>query len=148
MRRAELLAELFNAAPLQHRRRRHQRQVDDDGDDRLDPAPAGRDPTIMNGAVMKNFVTPDDAVRQRAGRRGRRLRQRSRRKRRLDRAVSVRSVAVVNNISLDHKTMDELRTLFRDFVAKAKVAVLNLDNDETRGAGRDAAVATTIDVTA
>ena len=25
---------------------------------------AGRDPTIMNGAVMKNFVTPDDSVRR------------------------------------------------------------------------------------
>src|SRR5262249_48362741 len=34
--------------------------------------------------------------------------------------------------SLDHKTMDELRALFGAFVAKADVAVLNLDNDETR----------------
>src|SRR5262249_38767108 len=31
---------------------------------------------------------------------------------------------------LDHKSMDELRGLFRDFVAKAKIAVLNVDNDE------------------
>ncbi len=36
-------------------------------------------------------------------------------------------IAVVNNISLDHKSMDELRALFRDFVAKAENAVLNLD---------------------
>jgi UDP-N-acetylmuramate--alanine ligase len=42
------------------------------------------------------------------------------------------AIAVVNNISLDHKTMDELRALFRDFAAKAKIAVLNLDNDETK----------------
>src|SRR6185312_5853368 len=41
------------------------------------------------------------------------------------------TIAVVNNISLDHKSMDELRALFRDFTAKAKTAVLNLDNDET-----------------
>jgi UDP-N-acetylmuramate--alanine ligase len=40
-------------------------------------------------------------------------------------------IAVVNNISLDHKSMDELRALFRDFVAKAEVAVLNLGNPET-----------------
>jgi len=40
-------------------------------------------------------------------------------------------VAVLNNIALDHKSLDELRALFRDFVAKARVAVLNLDNDET-----------------
>jgi len=37
----------------------------------------------------------------------------------------------VNNISLDHKPLDELRGLFRDFVAKAQTAVLNLDNEET-----------------
>ena len=40
-------------------------------------------------------------------------------------------VAIVNNISLDHKSLDELRTLFRDFIAKAQTVVLNLDNAET-----------------
>ena len=40
-------------------------------------------------------------------------------------------VAVVNNISLDHKSLDELRALFRDFIAKAQTVVLNLDNAET-----------------
>jgi UDP-N-acetylmuramate--alanine ligase len=40
-------------------------------------------------------------------------------------------VAVVNNISLDHKSMDELRRLFGDFAAKARTVVLNLDNAET-----------------
>jgi UDP-N-acetylmuramate--alanine ligase len=38
---------------------------------------------------------------------------------------------VVNNISLDHKSMDELRMLFSGFTGKAKTAVLNLDNTET-----------------
>jgi UDP-N-acetylmuramate--alanine ligase len=41
-------------------------------------------------------------------------------------------IAVLNNISLDHKSMEELRALFRDFIAKAEVAVLNLDNDEAK----------------
>lgn len=37
-------------------------------------------------------------------------------------------ISVVNNISLDHKTLEELELLFGDFAAKAKVgAVLNLD---------------------
>src|SRR5262249_48719890 len=40
-------------------------------------------------------------------------------------------VAVVNNISLDHKSLDELRLLFRGFVAGAQTVVLNLDNAET-----------------
>ena len=37
----------------------------------------------------------------------------------------------MNNISLDHKSLDELRTLFRGFIAKAQTVVLNLDNAET-----------------
>jgi UDP-N-acetylmuramate--alanine ligase len=40
-------------------------------------------------------------------------------------------VAVVNNISLDHKSMEELRALFSGFAAKAEHVVLNLDNAET-----------------
>jgi UDP-N-acetylmuramate--alanine ligase len=47
-------------------------------------------------------------------------------------ALFAPTIAVVNNISLDHKSMDELRALFGDFVAKAETAVLNLDNEETR----------------
>src|ERR1019366_1398776 len=42
------------------------------------------------------------------------------------------TIAVVNNVSLDHKSMEELRVLFGDFTAKARTAVLNLDNPETR----------------
>jgi UDP-N-acetylmuramate--alanine ligase len=41
-------------------------------------------------------------------------------------------IAVLNNITLDHKSLDELRHLFRDFAAKAGTVVLNLDDDETR----------------
>src|SRR6185436_16940902 len=41
-------------------------------------------------------------------------------------------IAVLNNVTLDHKSLDELRHLFRDFAAKAETVVLNLDDDETR----------------
>jgi UDP-N-acetylmuramate--alanine ligase len=41
-------------------------------------------------------------------------------------------IAVLNNITLDHKSLDELRHLFRDFAGKADTVVLNLDDDETR----------------
>ncbi len=41
------------------------------------------------------------------------------------------TVAVVSNISLDHKSMEELRDLFGGFVGRATTAVLNLDNPET-----------------
>ena len=41
------------------------------------------------------------------------------------------TVAVVSNISLDHKSMEELRDLFGGFTGRATTAVLNLDNLET-----------------
>ena len=91
-----------------------------------------RDPTVMNGAVMKNFVAGDFPFASAVVGEG-------------DIFVSEvdesdgsialynPTIAVLNNIALDHKSMDELRRLFTDFVSKAQVAVLNLDNDETRG---------------
>jgi len=91
----------------------------------------GRDPTVMNGAVMKNFVSGDvpfasalvgggdvfvSEVDESDG----------------SIALYRPQVAVLNNISLDHKSLDELRHLFRDFAAKAEAVVLNLDDDEAR----------------
>ena len=43
---------------------------------------------------------------------------------------------MINNVSLDHKSMDELRVLFADFAGKARTAVLNLDNPETAALAR------------
>ena len=97
---------------------------------------AGKSPTIMNGADMKNFIdqgSPFASARVGDG----------------DIFVSEVDesdgsialfephVAVVNNISLDHKSLDELRTLFRDFIAGAQTAVLNLDNAETAALAAD-----------
>jgi len=42
------------------------------------------------------------------------------------------TVAVLNNVTLDHKSLDELRGLFVDFAGKAGTIVLNLDDEETR----------------
>jgi UDP-N-acetylmuramate--alanine ligase len=91
----------------------------------------GRRPTVMNGAVMKNFVTtaapfasalvgdPDLFVSE------------------VDESdgsiqLYKPDVAVLTNISLDHKEMAELRTLFAGFLGAARKAVLNLDDPETR----------------
>ena len=41
-------------------------------------------------------------------------------------------VAVLTNISLDHKEMEELRSLFAAFALRARKAVVNLDDPETR----------------
>src|SRR5262245_23961591 len=91
---------------------------------------AGKSPTIMNGAVMKDFI--DESLPFASARVG-------------EGDIFVSEVdesdgsialfeprmAVVNNISLDHKPLDELRMLFGEFIAKAQTAVLNLDNAET-----------------
>ena len=89
----------------------------------------GRDPTIMNGAVMKNFVsaeTPFASARVGASEVFVSEVDES------DGSIALYRphIAVVNNIALDHKSMDELRLLFRDFLGKADAAVINLDNAE------------------
>ncbi|MEQ8179437.1 MAG: Mur ligase family protein [Amphiplicatus sp.] len=128
--RAELLAELFNAAPLGVGVAGTSGKSTTTGMIGWILHRAGKDPTVMNGAVMRNFVSPDALFASSLVGEG-------------DAFVSEIDesdgsiamfhprVAVLNNISLDHKTMDELRRLFGDFVARAETAVLNLDNDET-----------------
>ena len=90
-----------------------------------------RQPTVMNGAVMKNFVTPaapfasavvgdpelfvsevdesDGSI-----------------------ALYRPEIAVLTNISLDHKEMSELRGLFAGFLGASRKCVLNMDDPETR----------------
>jgi UDP-N-acetylmuramate--alanine ligase len=92
---------------------------------------AHRQPTVMNGAVMKNFVTPDapfasalvgdpelfvSEVDESDG----------------SIALYRPEIAVLTNVSLDHKEMEELRRLFAGFLLSARKAVLNLDDPETR----------------
>lgn len=46
-------------------------------------------------------------------------------------ALFTPEVAVLNNVSLDHRSLEELRQLFGDFARKAKVCVWNADDAET-----------------
>jgi UDP-N-acetylmuramate--alanine ligase len=91
---------------------------------------AGRSPTIMNGADMKNFVAADSPFASARIGEGETFVSE------VDEsdgsiAFFEPRIAVVNNISLDHKSLDELRSLFRGFIVKAETVVLNLDNPET-----------------
>jgi UDP-N-acetylmuramate--alanine ligase len=96
----------------------------------------GKSPTIMNGADMKNFIDPGSPIASaRVGDGDIFVSE-------VDEsdgsiALFAPRVAVVNNISLDHKSLDELRTLFGGFVANAQTAVLNLDNVETTALAAD-----------
>jgi UDP-N-acetylmuramate--alanine ligase len=89
----------------------------------------GCDPTVMNGAVMKNFVSPDapfasalvgagDAYVSEVDESDGSI------------ALYWPKVAVLNNVSLDHMPMEQLIELFGAFIAKAGKAVVNLDNGE------------------
>ncbi len=89
----------------------------------------GHKPTIVNGASMKNFQTASLPIASAvAG----------------DPALIVAEVdesdgsiaqynptiAVLNNISLDHKSMDELRALFGAYLGRADISIVNLDDAE------------------
>lgn len=128
--RAALLAELFNAAPLGVGVAGTSGKSTTTGMIGWILHRAGMDPTVMNGAVMKNFASPDALFASALVGAGEAFVSE------LDEsdgsiAMFRPRIAVLNNISLDHKTMDELRRLFGDFVAKAETAVLNLDDNET-----------------
>src|SRR6476619_8454003 len=90
-----------------------------------------RQPTVMNGAVMKNFVTPSapfasalvgdpelfvSEVDESDG----------------SIALYRPEIAVLTNISLDHKEMDELRQLFAHFLNASRKALLDPADPETR----------------
>jgi len=96
----------------------------------------GRQPTIMNGAVMKNFITPDVPFASAVVGSGEIFVSEVDES---DGSVVLYNprIAVLNNISVDHKSLAELRTLFRDFVAKSATAVINRDNDETAALAAD-----------
>lgn len=128
--RPQLLSELFNAAPTSVGVAGTSGKSTITGMIAWILDQAGRAPTVVNGAVMKNFATPDQPfasalvggpdlfvaeVDESDG----------------SIARYDPTVAVVSNISLDHKSMEELRELFGGFVGRAATAVLNLDNPET-----------------
>jgi UDP-N-acetylmuramate--alanine ligase len=128
--RSELLAELLNAAP-------HSIAIGGTSGKSTTTGmigwildQTGRDPTVMNGAVMKNFVASDTPFASAVLGEGDLFVSEVDES---DGSIALYSpqIAVLTNMALDHKSLDELRVLFRDFVSTAETVVLNLDNDET-----------------
>ncbi len=130
MTRAQLLAELFNAAPCSIGVAGTSGKSTTTGMIGWLLHRAGRSPTIMNGAVMKDFVAPGLPFASAVVGKG-------------DLFVSEvdesdgsiayyrPQVAVLNNIALDHKSIEELTLLFQAFISRSSTAVLNLDNPRT-----------------
>jgi UDP-N-acetylmuramate--alanine ligase len=130
VRRADLLAELFNAAPHSVAVGGTSGKSTTTGMIGWMLAALGRDPTIMNGAVMKNFTGPENAFASAVvGKSGLFVSEVDE----SDGSIALYrpKIAVLNNVALDHKSMEELRSLFGAFIGKAQVAVLNRDNAET-----------------
>jgi UDP-N-acetylmuramate--alanine ligase len=128
MTRAELLARLFNASRLPIGVAGTSGKSTVTGMIGWILHETMRDPTVMNGAVMKNFVTRDAPFASTLVGGGTFVSE-------VDEsdgsiALYAPKIAVLNNVSLDHKSLEELRTLFGDFIAKADTAVINLDNAE------------------
>jgi len=129
MSRAELLSRLFNAAPARIAVGGTSGKSTVTGMIGWIMLQAGRDPTIMNGAVMKNFVSPQAPFASaRVG--GGELFVSEVDESDGSIALYRPSVAVLNNVSLDHKSLEELRALFGDFLARADAAAINLDDAE------------------
>lgn len=122
--RAELLAELFNAAPISIAVGGTSGKSTVTGMIGWILDQAGHDPTIMNGAVMKNF---NSGSRVGAGKVFVSEVDES------DGSIALYNptVAVLNNVAVDHKSMEELRTLFGDFLTRAGSTAVNTDNVES-----------------
>jgi len=130
MLRAELLSQLFNEAPNAIGVAGTSGKSTTTGMIGWILHESGLDPTVMNGAVMINFATPEAPFASALVGHGDIFVSEVDES---DGSISRYSprVAVLNNVALDHKSMDELRALFRAFIGKADLAVVNLDNDET-----------------
>jgi UDP-N-acetylmuramate--alanine ligase len=128
--RAELLAQLFNASPTSVGVAGTSGKSTVTGMIALIAHRAGLDPTVMNGAEMKNFATRETPLAS-AVVGGDQLFVAEVDESDGSIARYNPTVAVINNIALDHKTMDELRGLFAGFAGRARSVCLNLDNADT-----------------
>jgi UDP-N-acetylmuramate--alanine ligase len=130
MSRAELLSRLFNAAPARIAIGGTSGKSTVTGMVGWIMTATGRDPTIMNGAVMKNFARADAPFASaRVGDGGVFVSEVDE----SDGSIALYhpTVAVLGNVSLDHKSLEELRDLFGDFLSRADIAAINLDDPET-----------------
>ena len=89
----------------------------------------GREPTIMNGAVMKNFATAERPFAS-AVADGQSLYVSEVDESDGSIALYRPAVGILLNVSLDHKSMEELRQLFGDYLSRSRIAVVNADDAE------------------
>ncbi|QIQ85888.1 Mur ligase family protein [Erythrobacter sp.] len=89
------------------------------------------DPTVMNGAVMKNFAGADNPFASaRVGSSGLFVSEVDE----SDGSIALYrpSIGVLLNVSLDHKSIEELRVLFGNYLKASGRAIVNTDSEEAR----------------
>lgn len=135
IRRAALLAELFNAAPTSIGIAGTSGKSTVTGMVGWILHAIGRDtgagPTILNGAVMTNFSGQDTPFASSVMGGGDALVSEVDES---DGSISLYrpNIAVLTNVSEDHKSLDELRGLFGGYLTRAETAVINADDRESR----------------
>ncbi len=132
-RRAEVLAELFNDSKCGVSVAGTSGKSTVTGMIATMLAEAGLDPTVMNGAPVRNFMEEScqGAAGMRIGAGDVFVAETDE----SDGSIALfkPAIAVLNNIALDHKPLEELEDLFGDFVARAaKAAVLNFDDAKVK----------------
>ena len=132
-KRAELLAEIFNESPTGISVAGTSGKTTVTGMVTVILDAAGLDPTVMNGGVMLNY-TGDSTTglgNMRVGLGEAFVAETDE----SDGSIALYNpaIAVLNNVALDHKTMEELDLLFGNFLGQATCAVvLNYDDERVK----------------
>lgn len=125
-KRADLLAEIFNNSPIGISVAGTSGKSTVTGMIATVLTQTGHDPTVMNGGIIRNFKTN-----MRVGQGGVFVTETDE----SDGSIALYNpaIAVLNNVALDHKSIDELDQLFGDFIARAtKAVILNLDDSRLK----------------
>lgn len=127
--RAELLSRLFNASPVSIGVAGTSGKSTVTGMIGWILHATDREPTVMNGAVMKNFARPEAPFASALVGDGQIFVSEVDES---DGSIGLYNptVAVLNNVSLDHKSLEELRQLFGDFARRARTTIINVGDAE------------------
>lgn len=131
--RAEVLSEMFNAAPCGISIAGTSGKSTVTGMTATIFDHAGKDPTVMNGAVIENFRANSASPfpNMRIGKSGIFITETDE----SDGSIALYNpaIAVVNNIALDHMPLDDLKTIFAAFLSRAyQAAIINNDDPYLR----------------
>lgn len=128
LKRADLLAQLFNAAEIRIGIGGTSGKSTTTGMLAWIMSEMDKNPTVMNGANFLNFVSPKTPFASAlVGDKNLFITECDE----SDGSIILyhSTIAVLNNIALDHKPVEELKPIFATFLNQSKHQVLNIDND-------------------